>query len=71
MYLEGDASLYLFSWINHELTLLYWEELVKKSLQENYGPAEFKNPDEHLCNIQQTGFILGYRQQLQNIRLGS
>ncbi|KAH0646302.1 hypothetical protein KY284_034186 [Solanum tuberosum] len=46
MYLEGDA-LDLFAWINNEYTLLYWEDLVK-SLQENYGLAEFQNPDEHL-----------------------
>ncbi|WMV29411.1 hypothetical protein MTR67_022796 [Solanum verrucosum] len=61
MYLEGDA-LDLFSWINRERTLLYWEELVK-ALQENYGPAEFQNPDEHLCNIQQTGSVQEYRQE--------
>jgi len=61
MYLEGDA-LDLFSWINRERTLLYWEELVK-ALQENYGPAEFQNPDEHLCSIRQTGSIQEYRQE--------
>ncbi|XP_018633615.1 uncharacterized protein [Nicotiana tomentosiformis] len=61
MYLEGDA-LDLFSWINRERTLLYWEELVK-ALQENYGPAEFQNPDEHLCSIQQTGSVQEYRQE--------
>lgn len=49
MYLEGDA-LDLFAWINNERTMLYWEELVKA----NYGPAEFQNPDEHLCNVRQT-----------------
>lgn len=58
MNLEGDA-LDLFSWINSELRLLCWEEL-KKALQEKYGPAEFQNPDEHLCNIQQNGSIHEY-----------
>ncbi|OIT37390.1 putative mitochondrial protein, partial [Nicotiana attenuata] len=38
--------------------LLYWEELVK-ALQENFGPAEFQNPDEYLCNIRQTGSLPG------------
>ncbi|KAI4323138.1 hypothetical protein L6164_022768 [Bauhinia variegata] len=61
MYLEGDA-LDLFSWISGERTLLYWEELVKL-LQEHYGPAEFQNPDEHLCSIRQTGSVQEYRQE--------
>lgn len=61
IYLEGDA-LDLFAWINSEQTLLYWEEL-KKALQENYGPAEFQNPDEHLCNIRRTGTVHEYRQE--------
>ena len=61
MYLEGDA-LDLFAWINSERTLLYWEELVK-ALQENYGPAEFQNPDEHLCSIKQVGSVQEYRQE--------
>ncbi|XP_012855103.1 PREDICTED: uncharacterized protein LOC105974534 [Erythranthe guttata] len=61
MYLEGDA-LDLFSWLNNERTLVYWEELVK-ALQKNYGPAEFQNPDEHLCSIHQTGTIQEYRQE--------
>lgn len=30
MYLEGDA-LDLFTWINAERIILYWEELVKDS----------------------------------------
>lgn len=55
MYLEGDA-LDLFPWIHSERTLLYWEELVK-ALQENYGPVEFQNPDEHLCNVKQKGSV--------------
>lgn len=59
MYFEGDA-LDLFSWINHERTLLYWEELIK-AFQENYDPAEFQNLDEHLCSIQQAGSIQEYR----------
>jgi len=61
MYLEGDA-LDLFAWINSERTLLNWEDLVK-ALQENYGPAEFKNPDEHLCCIRQMGTIQKYRRE--------
>ncbi|XP_028780228.1 uncharacterized protein LOC114736538 [Neltuma alba] len=59
MYLEGDA-LDLFSWINTERTLLYWDELVK-ILQENYGPPEYQNPDEYLCGIRQTGTVQDYR----------
>lgn len=61
MYLEGDA-LDLFSWLNNERTLIYWDELVK-ALQESYGPAEFQNPNEHLCSIRQTGTIQEYRQE--------
>ena len=60
MYLEGDA-LDLFSWLNNERTLIYWEELVK-ALPENCGPTEFQNLDEHLCSIKQTGAIQEYRQ---------
>ncbi|GJY79478.1 retrotransposon gag domain, retroviral aspartyl protease [Tanacetum coccineum] len=61
MYLEGDA-LDLFACISAEHNHLYWEELVK-ILHENYGPAEFQNPDEHLCNIKQTGTVQEYRQE--------
>ncbi|KAH0632953.1 hypothetical protein KY284_035739 [Solanum tuberosum] len=61
MYPEADA-LDLFSWINRERTLLYWKEIVK-ALQENYGPVEFQNPNEHLCSIQQKGSIQEYRQE--------
>lgn len=61
MYLEGEA-LDLFARINHERTLLYWEELVK-ALQISYGLAEFQNPDEFLCNIKQTGTVQEYRQE--------
>lgn len=61
MYLEGDA-LDLFAWINNERTIVYWEELVKV-LQENYGPPELQNPDEHLCNIKQVGTVHEYRQE--------
>lgn len=32
-------------------------------MQENYGPAEFQNPDEHFCSIQQTGSVFEYRQE--------
>ena len=59
MYLEGDA-LDLFAWINFERTIYYWDELVKV-MQENYGPAEFQNLDEHLCSIQQTGLLFEFR----------
>ncbi|KAH0765114.1 hypothetical protein KY285_000985 [Solanum tuberosum] len=59
--IDRDA-LGLFSWINRVRTLLYWEELVK-ALQKNYGPAEFQNPNEHLCNIQLTGSVQEYRQE--------
>ncbi|KAF7839637.1 putative mitochondrial protein [Senna tora] len=59
MYLEGDA-LDLFASINSERTILYWEELVR-ALQEQYGPADFQNPDEHLCAIKQTGTVQEYR----------
>ncbi|KAH0746200.1 hypothetical protein KY285_007857 [Solanum tuberosum] len=31
--------------------------------KENCGPAEFQNPDEHLCSIQQTGSVFEYRQE--------
>ncbi|WMV54706.1 hypothetical protein MTR67_048091 [Solanum verrucosum] len=31
--------------------------------EENYGPVEFQNPDEHLCSIQQTGSVFEYRQE--------
>lgn len=66
MYLGGDA-LDLFAWINSERTIYYWDELVKV-MQENYGPTEFQNPDEHLCDIQQTGILLEYRQEFANNR---
>ncbi|XP_015164214.1 uncharacterized protein [Solanum tuberosum] len=41
---------------------MYLEELVKP-LQENYGPTEFQNSDEHLRSIRQTGSIQEYRQE--------
>ncbi|KAH0773531.1 hypothetical protein KY290_010668 [Solanum tuberosum] len=61
MYLEGDA-LDFFAWINSERTIYYWVQLVEV-MQENYGPAEFKNPNEHFCSIQQTGSVFKYRQE--------
>ncbi|KAL7116648.1 hypothetical protein ACP275_03G017300 [Erythranthe tilingii] len=61
MYLEGDA-LDFFDWINRERILLYWDDLVR-ALQENYGPAEFQNPNEYLCSIQQVGSVTEYRQE--------
>ncbi|KAF7815213.1 retrotransposon gag domain, Retroviral aspartyl protease [Senna tora] len=61
MYLEGDA-LDLFTWLNSEKTMLYWEELVK-ALQDNYGPAEFQNPDEYLCLVKQVSTVQEYRKE--------
>ncbi|CAN1132673.1 hypothetical protein LINPERPRIM_LOCUS30204 [Linum perenne] len=61
MYLENDA-LSLFSWINSEQPIFYWEELTKL-LQQHFGPAEFVNPDEYLAGIKQTGSIKEYRQE--------
>ncbi|CAH9112200.1 unnamed protein product [Cuscuta europaea] len=61
MSLEGEA-LDVFAWMNGEESILYWEELVKL-LQENFGLAEFQNPDEYLCNIRQSGSIQEYRQE--------
>lgn len=61
MYPEGDA-LDLFFWLNNERAIIYREELVRV-LQEHYGPVEFQNPDEFLCNIKQTGTVQEYRQE--------
>lgn len=33
------------------------------ALQETYGPMEFQNSYEHLCNIKQTGTVHDYRQK--------
>ena len=61
MYLEGEA-LDLFAWINSERPLIDWDDLVRL-FQENFGPTEFQNPDEHLCGIKQTGTVHEYRQE--------
>ncbi|PWA93151.1 retrotransposon gag domain, Retroviral aspartyl protease [Artemisia annua] len=61
MHLEGDA-LDLYSWLSSDQNIEYWEDLVR-ALQKNFGPAEFQNPDEHLCSIKQTGTIQEYRQE--------
>lgn len=34
-----------------------------KALQKNYGPAEFQNPDEHLCKVKQKGSVQEYLQE--------
>ncbi|MFS7984905.1 putative retrotransposon gag domain, aspartic peptidase domain superfamily [Helianthus anomalus] len=61
MHLEGDA-LDLYSWLSADQEIEYWEDLVR-ALQKNFGPAEFQNPDEHLCSIRQTGTVQEYRQE--------
>ncbi|KAD6454658.1 hypothetical protein E3N88_09364 [Mikania micrantha] len=61
MHLEGDA-LDLYSWLSSDQPISFWEELVQ-ILTKNFGPAEFQNPDEHLCSIKQTGSVQEYRQE--------
>ncbi|XP_028794215.1 uncharacterized protein LOC114749837 [Neltuma alba] len=61
MNLEGDA-LDVFTWISLGRTISYWEDLIQ-IFQEHFGPAEFQNPDVHLCNIKQTGSVHEYRQE--------
>lgn len=61
MYLEGDA-LDTYSWISSGHEIRYWEELVQ-ILQEQFGPAEFQNPDAHLCAIKQIGSVNDYKQE--------
>ncbi|MFS7989117.1 putative nucleotidyltransferase, Ribonuclease H [Helianthus anomalus] len=61
MHLEGDA-LDLFSWLSNDQPVTFWEELVQ-AFTTNFGPAEFQNPDEFLCNIKQTGSVQEYRQE--------
>ncbi|VFR02783.1 unnamed protein product [Cuscuta campestris] len=61
MHLEGDA-LDLFSWINAERTLLYWEEFIK-IIEEHFALPEYLNPDEHLVLIKQTGSVQDNRQE--------
>nr|GEX33420.1 retrotransposon Gag domain, retroviral aspartyl protease [Tanacetum cinerariifolium] len=53
MHLEGDA-LNLYSWLSHDQTVIFWEELVQ-AFTRSFGSAEFQNPDEFLCSIKQTG----------------
>lgn len=61
MHLEGDA-LDFYSWLSDDQPLTFWEELVQ-AFTKNFGPAEFQNPDEHLCSIKQTGSVQEYRQE--------
>ncbi|MFS7913536.1 putative retrotransposon gag domain, aspartic peptidase domain superfamily [Helianthus anomalus] len=61
MHLEGDA-LDFYSWVSADQAIEFWDELVR-ALQKNFGPAEFQNPDEHLCSIKQTGTVQEYRQE--------
>ncbi|KAD4585836.1 hypothetical protein E3N88_23437 [Mikania micrantha] len=61
MHLDGDA-LDLFSWLSTDQPIQFGEELVH-AFQRNFGPAEFQNPDEHLCSINQTGSVQEYRQE--------
>ncbi|VFQ94329.1 unnamed protein product [Cuscuta campestris] len=35
-------------------TIIYLEDLVQ-SLQRNFCPAEYQNPDKYLCSIKQIG----------------
>ncbi|GKF06226.1 hypothetical protein Tco_0036894 [Tanacetum coccineum] len=37
-------------------SLTFWEELVQ-AFTNNFGPAEFQNPDKFLCCIKQTGAV--------------
>ncbi|KAD4385961.1 hypothetical protein E3N88_26130 [Mikania micrantha] len=61
MHLEGDA-LDLFSWLSTDQEVAYWEDLTL-AFQKHFSPAEFQNPDEHLCSVKQTGTVQEYRQQ--------
>nr|GEW58183.1 retrotransposon Gag domain, retroviral aspartyl protease [Tanacetum cinerariifolium] len=47
MHLEGDA-LDLYSWLSHDQTVIFWEELVQ-AFTRSFGLAEFQNSDEFLC----------------------
>ncbi|XP_076951349.1 uncharacterized protein LOC143624660 [Bidens hawaiensis] len=62
MHLEGYA-LDLYSWLSDDHPLTFWKELVQ-AFNKNFGPADFQNPDEHLCNIKQTGLVYECRQEL-------
>nr|GEZ01440.1 retrotransposon Gag domain, retroviral aspartyl protease [Tanacetum cinerariifolium]GFA23000.1 retrotransposon Gag domain, retroviral aspartyl protease [Tanacetum cinerariifolium] len=61
MHLEGEA-LDLYSWLSHDQTVIFWEELVQ-AFTRSFGSAEFQNPDEFLCSIKQTGSVHEYRQE--------
>uniref|UniRef100_A0A251UI76 Putative retrotransposon gag domain, Retroviral aspartyl protease n=1 Tax=Helianthus annuus TaxID=4232 RepID=A0A251UI76_HELAN len=61
MHFEGDA-LDFYSWLSTDQAIEFWDELVH-ALHKNFGPAEFQNPDEHLCNVRQTGTVQEYRQE--------
>ncbi|WMV26001.1 hypothetical protein MTR67_019386 [Solanum verrucosum] len=43
--------------------IFYGMMTVAVTPNENFGPAEFQNPDKHLCNIQQTGSVQEHRQE--------
>ncbi|KAD6796307.1 hypothetical protein E3N88_07203 [Mikania micrantha] len=57
MHFEGEA-LDLYSWLSVEQVIAYLEELID-ALQKHFGPPEFQNPNEYLCNIKQTGGVKG------------
>ncbi|XP_076885873.1 uncharacterized protein LOC143535533 [Bidens hawaiensis] len=61
MHLEGDA-LDFYSWLSAKQPISIWEELVQ-ALTKHFGPAEFKNPNEYLCAIRQTGTVQEYQQE--------
>lgn len=49
IYHEGDV-LDTYTWISSGKTIRYWDELVQ-IIQEQFGPAEFQNPDIFLYKI--------------------
>nr|GEY25065.1 retrotransposon Gag domain, retroviral aspartyl protease [Tanacetum cinerariifolium]GEY25260.1 retrotransposon Gag domain, retroviral aspartyl protease [Tanacetum cinerariifolium] len=53
MRLERDA-LDLYSWLSHDQTIMFYEELVQ-AFTRRFGSVEFQNLDEFLCSIKQTG----------------
>ena len=53
--LEGYA-LDTFTWVSSGRTIRHWEELVQ-IFQEQFGPAEFQNPDVHLCSVKQNDTV--------------
>ena len=65
MYLEGDVALDLFSWINRELTLLYWEELVKKHCKKIMVLQSFKIPTRTFVTFNKWVLYCGIIKNLQ------